>query len=78
MKDLNEEIHTNQMGAFPHTSQCGNLYIMVAIHLVTNYIFTEPMKNRIEEEMIRVYQKIINRMKDAGLGLKKQVLNNKC
>ncbi len=28
--------------------------------------------------MIRVYQKIINRMKAAGLGLKKQVLNNKC
>jgi hypothetical protein len=28
--------------------------------------------------MIRVYQKIINRMKAAGLGLKKQVLDNKC
>ncbi len=36
------------------------------------------MKNRTEGEMIRVYQKIINRMKAAGLGLKKQVLNNKC
>ncbi len=28
--------------------------------------------------MIKVYQKIINRMKVAGLGLKKQVLNNEC
>ncbi len=28
--------------------------------------------------MIRVYQKIINRMKAAGLGLKKQVLDNEC
>ncbi len=28
--------------------------------------------------MIRVYQKILNRMKAAGLGLRKQVLNNKC
>ncbi len=36
------------------------------------------MKNRMEGEMIRVYQKIINRMKAAGLGLKKQVLGNKC
>ncbi len=26
--------------------------------------------------MLRVYQKIINRMKAAGRGLKKQVLNN--
>ena len=76
MVDLTDEIHTNQMGAFPHTSQRGNRYIMVAIHLDANYIFAEPMKNRTEGEMIRVYQKIINQMKAAGLGLKKQVLDN--
>jgi hypothetical protein len=35
-EDLNEEIHTDQTGAFPHTSQCGNRYIMVAVHLDTN------------------------------------------
>ncbi len=52
-------------------------YIVVAIHLDANYIFVEPMKNRTEGGMIRVYQKIINRMKAAGLGLKKQVLDNK-
>jgi hypothetical protein len=78
VEDLNEEIHTtNQTGAFPHTSQWGNCYIMVAVHLITNYIFAEPMKNRTEGEMIRVYQKILNRMKAAGLGLGKQILNNK-
>lgn len=44
--DLAEEIHTDQTGAFPHTSQRGNRYIMVAIHLDTNYIFAAPMKNR--------------------------------
>ena len=33
VEDLNEEIHTNQTGAFPHTSQCGNRYIMVAVHI---------------------------------------------
>ena len=65
--DLTEEIHTDQTGAFPHTSQRGNRYIMVAIHLDANYIFAEPMKNRTEGEMIRTYQKIINRMKAAGL-----------
>jgi hypothetical protein len=31
MKDLNEEIHTDQTGEFPHTSQRGNRYIMVAL-----------------------------------------------
>ncbi len=51
---------------------------MVAVHLDANYIFAEPMKNRTEGEMIRVYQKILNRMKAAGLGLRKQVLDNEC
>jgi hypothetical protein len=55
--DLTDEIHTDQTGAFPHTSQRGNQYIMVAIHLDANYICAEPMKNRTEGEMIRVYQK---------------------
>jgi hypothetical protein len=76
--DLTDEIHTDQTGAFPHTSQRGNRYIMVAIHLDANYIFAEPMRNRTEGEMIRVYQKIINRMKAAGLGIKKHVLDNEC
>ncbi len=70
-------MHTNQTGAFPHTSQYNNCYIMVAIHFDVNYIFAKPMKNRMEGEMIKVYHKILNRMKAAGLGLKKQVLNNK-
>ncbi len=71
MEDCNEEVHTNQTGAFPHTSQHGNSYIMVAVHLNANYIFAKPMKNRKEGEMIRVYQKILNRMKVEGLGLRK-------
>ncbi len=78
VEDLNEEIHTNQTGAFPHTSQHGNGYIMVAFYLDANYKFAEPMKNRTEGEMIRVYQKIINRMKEAGLRLKKHVLDKEC
>jgi hypothetical protein len=68
VEDLNEEIHTNQTGAFPYTSHRGNRYIMVAVHLDVNYIFAMPMKNRTEGEMIRVYQKILNRMKAAGVG----------
>jgi hypothetical protein len=50
---------------------------MVAIHLDANYMFNEPMKNRPEEEMMAVYQRIVNRMRAAGLGLKKHILDNK-
>ncbi len=52
-------------------------YIMVAIHLDANYIFVEPMSSRSKKEMIRALEKIINRMRMAGLRLKKHTLDNK-
>jgi hypothetical protein len=77
IEDLSNSIYTDQTGAFPFTSQQGNIFIMVAIHLNANYIFVEPMRSRSKEEMIRAYKKIINRMRLAGLGLKKHTLDNK-
>jgi hypothetical protein len=50
---------------------------MVVIHLNANYIFVEPMWGRSKEEMIKAYEKIINRMRLAGLGLKKHTLDKK-
>jgi hypothetical protein len=76
VEDLAESIHSNQTGAFPYTLQQGNRYVMIVIHLDTNYIFCKPMKNRLEDEMIETYQKIINRIKAAGLGLTTHQLNN--
>jgi hypothetical protein len=76
VKDLAKSIHSDQTGAFLYTLQQGNRYLMIAIHLDANSIFCEPMKNRSEDEMIEAYQKIINRMKAAGLGLKTHRLNN--
>jgi hypothetical protein len=49
---------------------------MVAIHLDANYIFVKPMRSRSKEEMIRAYKNIINRMKVAGLGIRKHTLDN--
>ncbi len=74
--NLTDSIHTNQTEAFPFTSQRGNRYIMVAIHLDANYIFVEPMRNRTKEKMIRAYEKIIPWMRSAGLGIEKHTLDN--
>jgi hypothetical protein len=76
IEDLSDTIHLDQTGSFPYRSQRGNRHIMVAIHLDANYIFNEPMKNRTEEEMMAVYQRIVNRIQAAGLGLKKHILDN--
>jgi hypothetical protein len=69
--ELAEEVHTDQMGAFPITSQRGYRYIMVGIYLNANYIFCELMKSRTENEMIKAYECMVRRMKNSGLGLKK-------
>jgi hypothetical protein len=76
IEDLSDSIHTNQTRVFPFTSQHGSRYIMVAIHLNANYIFVKPMRSRSKEEMIWADKKIINRMRLAGLGLKKHTLDN--
>ncbi len=76
--DLAETIHTNQTGKLLVTSQRGNRYIMIGIHLDADYIFCETMKNRTEGEMIQAYQKMVDRMVLAGLGLKHHRLDNQC
>jgi hypothetical protein len=57
--ELAKEVHTNQTGAFPVTSQRRYQYIMVGIHLYANYIFCELMKNRTENEMIKAYERMV-------------------
>jgi hypothetical protein len=49
---------------------------MVAIHLDANYIFVKPLRSRLKEEMIKAHKKVINRMRHAGLGIKKHILDN--
>ncbi len=51
---------------------------MVSIHLDANYIFYELMKNIMEGKMINAYQKMVDRMKILGLGLKHHRLDNEC
>jgi hypothetical protein len=77
VKDLSKTIHTDQTDGFPFTSQCRNRYIMMTIHLDANYIFVEAMKNRTQENMKDVYQQIVDRMRAAGLGLQKHILDSK-
>ena len=77
IEDLSNTIHSDQTGSSPYPSQHDNRYIMVAIHLDMNYIFVEPMKTRTGEVMMRAYQKIVDRIPVAGLGLKRHILNNK-
>ena len=74
--DPREKIHTDQTGKFLHLSSKGNRYIMVAQNIDENYIFMDNMKNISESQMMACYQRIVNRMKKAGLTLKNHILDN--
>ena len=74
--DLKEVMYTDQTGKFPYLSSKGNRYVMVGYHIDANYIFQEPMKNRTERQMIATYQRIVKRMQDGGLSIKKHILDN--
>jgi hypothetical protein len=67
---------SNQTGQFPTRSQQGNKYIMVMVEIDSNAILIEPMKSRKDEEMIRAYNALLLRLKQAGIVPKKHVLDN--
>jgi len=49
---------------------------MVAIHIDANYITMKPMKNRTEMQMIPAYQRKVDKLKAAGLIMKKHILDD--
>jgi hypothetical protein len=57
--------------------QRGNKYIMVMVEIDSNAILVEPMKSRKDEEMIRAYNALLLRLKQAGIVPNKHVLDNK-
>jgi hypothetical protein len=57
--------------------QQGNKYIMVMVEIDSNPILVEPMKSRKDEEMIRAYNALLLRLKQAGIVSKKHILDNK-
>ena len=74
--DTNDTMYTDQTGKFPHVSSRGNRYQMVAIHIDTNSIWVEALKNRTEGELILARRRALLRMKACGIIPAHQVLDN--
>jgi hypothetical protein len=74
--NVQETIFSDQTGKFPTQSQRGNKYIMVMVEINSNAILVEPMKSRNDGEMIRAYNVLVKRLKNAGFRTKKHVLDN--
>ena len=60
--NLRETMFSNQMRKFPHTSSIGNNYQMIFHEIDGNTNWTNPMKNRTEDEMIPAQRRSLVRM----------------
>ena len=69
-------MYTDQTGKFAYLSSKGMRYIIIEYHTKTNYILSKPTRNRKKSQMLKIYKKIIMRMKTSGLGTKRHVLDN--
>ena len=74
--DLKDTMYSYQKGKYLYLSSNGLRYIMIVFHTNSVYILSEPMRNRIESQMLNIYRNIIMHMKTEGLGTKEHVLYN--
>ena len=72
------KISTNQTGRFPVTSSRGIKYLIVLYDYDSNAIIAEPLKSRIEHELVRAYSALHTHLSNCGLTPHVQMLNNEC
>ena len=63
--DVRNTVFSDQTGQFPTRSKRGNNYIMVMVEIGINFILVEPLKNRTDAELTKVYQDMMLWMKRA-------------
>ena len=76
IRELKRTIYTNHTGQFTIKSRSGNKYVMVMVVIDSNAILVSPIKNRKDEELQRAYLELLHRAKEAGIAVKKYVLDN--
>ena len=75
--EFQEKIYTDQTGKFPVRSSQGNQYLMIMCEMDSDAILFEPMRDRTAGEMVKIYQRLVDRLNTCGIFLRHQVLNNK-
>ncbi len=60
------KMHSSQTGCFPAMSSKGIQYIVVLVEVDGNYIDAEPMKNKSEGSIIKVYLILWTRLTESG------------
>jgi hypothetical protein len=61
------QIYTGLTGKFPTTSHSGNKYILFLYEYDSNNVLSAPMKNRVDKEMVRTFDLLIQSLIVSGL-----------
>eukprot|EP00804_Cyclotella_cryptica_P007374 CCRYP_002593-RA/>CCRYP_002593-RA protein AED:0.37 eAED:0.37 QI:0/-1/0/1/-1/1/1/0/316 len=67
VREATELAHTDQTGRFRVISSKGHKYIMVLVDIDSNYIAMEPMRSKEIQELISVYNTIMDKLASAGI-----------
>jgi hypothetical protein len=65
-------------GKFPVTSSRGNKYVFVLYDYDSNAILVEPIKSRMQDELLKAYRKLTTHLRKRGLTPKLQRVDNEC
>ena len=76
--DMKGTTHIDQTGKFPTKARSGNRYIMIMVAIDSNAILVAPMKSKADKEQRLAYLSMLKRLKQAGVDVRKHVLDNEC
>ena len=76
--DRKGTIYTDQTGNLPVKSKSGNIFIVVMVAIDSNAILVTPVKDHTDQQLRSTYVTLLKRIKDAGVQVKKHVLDNEC
>jgi hypothetical protein len=76
--EITGQVYGDQTGKFTIPSSRGNRYTFCLYDYDSNYIDSEPIKNREAQSIVEAYKTSFNRLKQAGLTPKLCRLDNEC
>lgn len=74
--NMEQKMYTDQIGRFLHRSYRENQYIMVLFKVDSNRILVELHTTCHKTDLVRAYQKLVDRLKEEGFEPKLHFLDN--
>jgi hypothetical protein len=76
IRDTTELAYTDQTEPFQVVSSKGHKYIMVLVDIDSNCIAMEPMHSKETQELINIYNTIMDKLTSSRIKPTKQILDN--